>query len=85
MTTGPIAPSGLIAADDDVVDAWIYADGDEWCHNKITVKVTRWPNGIADRQESHFGLYPQQAVTLAHWLLDLAGDVAQFNYEAGES
>ena len=38
MSTGPIAPEGLIAADDYIVDAWIYAGDPE---NKITVCVTR--------------------------------------------
>ncbi len=62
-----MAEPRLIAAEDVIVDAWVYGG---CLDSKITLRVVRqgWP----DNAQFHFALHPDQAVTLAHQLLTLA-------------
>ena len=67
----PITPPGLIAADDDIVEAFIYGD-QPWQLEKITVRVTKYA-GSDDPQDFYFALHPEAAEEFAHLLLKLAG------------
>jgi hypothetical protein len=81
ITTGPITPhGGLVASDDDIVEAWVYA-ADEvplhwraqngWLDNKIVVAVSH--GGLGDQHPPyHFRLYREQAIELADRLRELA-------------